>query len=234
MLYFSIRASNLLIVGMSGLGAEIAKNLILAGPRAVTLMDENEISGNDSLSQFLISPTTTKANRAQASYDACHRLNPLVELSVKAEGLRNRDRTFYSKFTLVVLIDQDFDIIDQANSACREFGVAYVAILSHFYNRKTAIFRFIACGVFGWAGFGFFDFSNREFLMYVYNLNDYAFMKSISYSKKPTKQMGFDESSNAIDAGPSKAQVATVTLQDDEEKIKRVRAANRFVGQFKV
>jgi molybdopterin/thiamine biosynthesis adenylyltransferase len=60
--FFRIRASNILIVGISGLGAEIAKNLILAGPRAVTLMDDCEISENDSLSQFLIRSNVNKVN----------------------------------------------------------------------------------------------------------------------------------------------------------------------------
>jgi molybdopterin/thiamine biosynthesis adenylyltransferase len=51
-----------LIVGLSGLGAEVAKNLILAGPRAVTLMDDHEITGNDSLSQFFLSSESSKTN----------------------------------------------------------------------------------------------------------------------------------------------------------------------------
>lgn len=60
--FFRIRASKILIVGLSGLGAEIAKNLILAGPKLVTLLDDHEITGNDSLSQFLVPPNSGSKN----------------------------------------------------------------------------------------------------------------------------------------------------------------------------
>ena len=110
-------------MGLSGLGAEISKNLILSGPRSVTLMDEKEIDGNDTLSQFLVPPTATRANRAEASYDACHRLNPLVRLSVDTTSVRGRERAYYAQFTLVVLVDQTAEIVDEANRACRELGV---------------------------------------------------------------------------------------------------------------
>ncbi|XP_029815662.1 SUMO-activating enzyme subunit 1, partial [Manacus vitellinus] len=49
-----LRASRVLLVGLRGLGAEVAKNLILAGVRGVTLLDHRQVSQDDCGSQFLI------------------------------------------------------------------------------------------------------------------------------------------------------------------------------------
>ena len=46
---------NVLIVGMRGLGVEIAKNLILAGPKSVTIYDPTQVSVADQGSNFYIS-----------------------------------------------------------------------------------------------------------------------------------------------------------------------------------
>lgn len=39
-----LRASRVLLVGLKGLGAEVAKNLILAGVKALTLLDHHQVS----------------------------------------------------------------------------------------------------------------------------------------------------------------------------------------------
>lgn len=38
-----LRASRVLLVGLRGLGAEVAKNLILAGVRALTMLDHHQV-----------------------------------------------------------------------------------------------------------------------------------------------------------------------------------------------
>ncbi|KAI6191141.1 ThiF domain-containing protein [Aphelenchoides bicaudatus] len=196
-----IRASNVLIVGLSGLGGEVAKNLILAGPRAVTLMDEHEISGNDNLSQFLFTPDIKNASRAEASYEFCRRLNPLVKLEVDTSSLRDKSRQYYLQFDLIVLIDQEFDVIDQADLICREQKIA-----------------FIAGGVFGWAGYGFFDFTGREFLI----------------TKPRIETATITAEDEGDQPGPSTAGISVLTVQDDEEKVKKVLDFQPFAAAFDV
>lgn len=53
-------------------------------------------------------------------------MNPLVELEVDTSNLRDKSRQYYEKFNLIILIDQDYDVIDQANIICRENKIAYV------------------------------------------------------------------------------------------------------------
>ena len=45
---------NVLIVGCQGLGVETAKNLILAGPKSVTIYDPTLVSINDLGSNFYL------------------------------------------------------------------------------------------------------------------------------------------------------------------------------------
>ena len=51
-------SSNVLIVGMKGLGAEIAKNIILAGVKAVTLYDPRPAAIADLSSHFIWEKST--------------------------------------------------------------------------------------------------------------------------------------------------------------------------------
>lgn len=44
-----------LIIGQRGLGVEIAKNLILAGPKSVTLHDPTKVTINDLSANFFLS-----------------------------------------------------------------------------------------------------------------------------------------------------------------------------------
>ena len=43
-LIFRLRQSSVIIVGMTGLGAELAKNLMLSGLRSLTLMDDMNVN----------------------------------------------------------------------------------------------------------------------------------------------------------------------------------------------
>ncbi|CAN8247458.1 unnamed protein product [Cochlearia groenlandica] len=71
-------ASNVLISGMHGLGAEIAKNLILAGVKSVTLHDESVVELWDLSSNFVFSEDDVGKNRADASVQKLQDLNNAV------------------------------------------------------------------------------------------------------------------------------------------------------------
>ena len=73
---------HVLIVGLRGLGVEVAKNLILAGPASVTLYDPEPVQINDLSANFYVSEQDV-ANRVHRSH-ACHaklqELNPYVKV----------------------------------------------------------------------------------------------------------------------------------------------------------
>ena len=47
---------------MQGVGAEIAKNLVLGGIHSLTLLDSNEVTEEDARNNFLISQACVRGN----------------------------------------------------------------------------------------------------------------------------------------------------------------------------
>lgn len=72
--------ANVLIIGLNGLGVEIAKNIILAGVKSVTLHDDTPASHLDLASQFYLTENDIGQPRAQASSKKLAELNPYVHV----------------------------------------------------------------------------------------------------------------------------------------------------------
>tara|TARA_B110000285_G_scaffold232829_1_gene304938 strand:- start:1104 stop:1967 length:864 start_codon:yes stop_codon:yes gene_type:complete len=71
------------IVGMRGLGVEIAKNLILAGPNSVSLYDPDITRINDLGANFYLEEKHVgKVSRAEAVREKLNELNPYVKVQV--------------------------------------------------------------------------------------------------------------------------------------------------------
>ncbi|KAF8351145.1 ubiquitin activating enzyme [Amanita rubescens] len=71
-------ASNVLIVGMLGLGVEIAKNVVLAGVKSVTIYDPELVSVQDLSSQFFLRKEDIGKPRAAATLPRLAELNAYV------------------------------------------------------------------------------------------------------------------------------------------------------------
>lgn len=56
-------AARVLLVGMKGLGANFAKNLILAGVKGLTMLDPKQVSPEDPEAQFLIHTGSVGCNK---------------------------------------------------------------------------------------------------------------------------------------------------------------------------
>ncbi|KAF6164867.1 hypothetical protein GIB67_017070 [Kingdonia uniflora] len=95
-------ASNILISGMQGLGAEIAKNLILAGVKSVTLHDEGTVELWDLSSNFIFSEDDVGKNRALASVQKLQELNNAVVISALTDKLTKEQ---LSNFQAVVFTE---------------------------------------------------------------------------------------------------------------------------------
>ncbi|KAJ2819295.1 E1 ubiquitin-activating protein, partial [Coemansia erecta] len=75
-------ASNVLIVGLKGLGCEIAKNIILAGVKSVTLYDPSPVAISDLSTQFFLHQEDVGKPRAAVSAPRLAELNQYVPVSV--------------------------------------------------------------------------------------------------------------------------------------------------------
>ncbi|KAL6341445.1 hypothetical protein AAG906_032564 [Vitis piasezkii] len=108
-------ASNVLVSGLQGLGAEIAKNLILAGVKSVTLHDEGTVELWDMSSNFIFSENDVGKNRALASVQKLQELNNAVVISTLTTKLTKED---LSDFQAVVFTDINFEKAIEFNDYC--------------------------------------------------------------------------------------------------------------------
>lgn len=72
--------AKVLISGLNGLGAEVAKNVILAGVKRVTLSDDCDATMSDLASQFYLTEEDCGKNRAESCAAKLQELNPAVEV----------------------------------------------------------------------------------------------------------------------------------------------------------
>jgi ubiquitin-activating enzyme E1 len=116
---------NVLIVGLRGLGVETAKNLILAGPRSVTLYDPTPVQWGDLSSNFYCREEHIgKTTRADASFTKLQELNPYVKVQV-ISSLTLEDHAHYN----VVCYTEIFENIEkviEVDEFCRARGIGFI------------------------------------------------------------------------------------------------------------
>lgn len=96
--------SNILIIGLKGLGAEVAKNVILAGVKSVTLYDTEPVTLGDLSAHFYLSEADIGKPRAAACAKSLQDLNPGVLVHVDA-GSDLHSKDFIGRFSAVVALD---------------------------------------------------------------------------------------------------------------------------------
>jgi len=93
--------SNVLIVGLKGLGVEIAKNVVLGGVKSVTLHDTIPVTRADLGANFFLREDDIGKPRATATMPRLAELNNYVPVHVHDGDLERKD--FLSKFAIVVI-----------------------------------------------------------------------------------------------------------------------------------
>lgn len=93
-------ASTILVSGMTGLGVEIAKNVVLGGVKSVTLHDKEEVCIEDMSSQYFLTAESVGKNRAEVTAPQVGELNPYVQVEAYTGDLTEE---YLSKFKVIVL-----------------------------------------------------------------------------------------------------------------------------------
>ncbi|KAK7387264.1 hypothetical protein VNO78_27922 [Psophocarpus tetragonolobus] len=126
--------SSVLVSGMQGLGVEIAKNLILAGVKSVTLHDEGTVELWDLSSNFVFSGNDIGKNRAEASVSKLQELNNTVIVQSLTTQLT---KEYLSNFQAVVFTDISLEKACEFNDYC------------HSHQPPIAFIRTEVRGLFG-------------------------------------------------------------------------------------
>ncbi|ETP47163.1 hypothetical protein F442_06799 [Phytophthora nicotianae P10297] len=115
--------SNVLIVGLNGLGVEIAKNVILAGVKSVTLHDDTPASKLDLASQFYLTEGDMGKPRAAVSVKKLAELNPYVPVRCYSGEITEE---FLLGFRAVVLVNAPLKEAKRINAICHAKSIAFI------------------------------------------------------------------------------------------------------------
>ncbi|KAL4919547.1 hypothetical protein BDW62DRAFT_209750 [Aspergillus aurantiobrunneus] len=96
-------SSNVLVVGLKGLGVEIAKNLALAGVKSLTLYDPTAVAISDLSSQFFLQPQDVGKPRAEATAPRVAELNSYVPVTIHEGGNLSGDLEQLKRYQAIVL-----------------------------------------------------------------------------------------------------------------------------------
>lgn len=128
---------NVLIVGLKGVGIECAKNLILAGPKAVTLYDDDPVRIEDLGTNFYLSEAHVGQPRARSCMDQLTSLNPYVQVSILSGSLN--EQTLKPFHTVVYTKNASWHELKQVNEFCRSSSPAKPFI----FGATTGVFSTI-------------------------------------------------------------------------------------------
>ena len=145
------------LVGMQGVGVEIAKNLILAGPGSVVLCDDHPTEMKDIGANFFLTEADIGAGRAASCASKLQELNGLVKVSCHHGVL---DEELVASADVLVMTNGSREELIRWNEFCR-----MKTIVSYDSRGRKIVtpapIRFISVGALGALGYIFSDFGDE-------------------------------------------------------------------------
>eukprot|EP01031_Cornospumella_fuschlensis_P030743 gene30743-37145_t len=114
--------SSVLIVGLDGLGVETSKNIVLAGVKSLSLLDDTPCSWIDLSSQFYLDESSLGRGRAEVSLPRLAELNPYVQVNHLTGSVLEAVQK--ANFNVVVLINQETDVVNAVTDYCHAHNIA--------------------------------------------------------------------------------------------------------------
>ena len=128
--------AKIFISGMGPLGIEVAKNMILAGCKTLTIHDTKDSTNFDMSGQFFISETSI--NRATASKQKLQQLNNYVKVETCTTPLiSTKFEDILADFNVVVLTDMYSEsLLTEISAFCHTVGIHFIiANVMGMYSR---------------------------------------------------------------------------------------------------
>ncbi|CAL9700275.1 unnamed protein product [Knipowitschia caucasica] len=141
--------SSVFLSGMGGLGVEIAKNIVLAGVKAITIHDTKQCETWDLGSNFFIhkDDVSCQRKRVEAVCPRVAELNPYVHVDMSSSSLDdNTDLSFLRKYQCIILTEARLHLQIRINDYC---------------HAQSPPIRFIGCDTYGICARVFCDFGEE-------------------------------------------------------------------------
>ncbi|XP_033214220.1 SUMO-activating enzyme subunit 1 [Belonocnema kinseyi] len=120
-----LRSAKILLIGLNGYCAEVAKNIILAGVKSVRFMDHRPLSPLDVCSQFLAPRDQIGKNRAQASLQRAKNLNAMVSVTADESNLDDKPDEFFHNFDVICASECTVTQIKRLNKIARKQNINF-------------------------------------------------------------------------------------------------------------
>jgi ubiquitin-activating enzyme E1 len=113
----------IVIFGIRGLGIEIAKNLILTGPKQVSICDKNIVQLNDLGNNFFLNEKdVNKKRRDESSLEELKLLNPYVEVNIESNFFEN-----YLNYDIICISEMlETKYLREINENCRKNSKGFI------------------------------------------------------------------------------------------------------------
>ncbi|XP_060606462.1 ubiquitin-like modifier-activating enzyme 1 isoform X1 [Ruditapes philippinarum] len=118
-----MQSSNVLICGMKGLGVEIAKNVVLAGVKSVTIHDSCKATWTDLSAQFFLREEDIGKNRADVTLPRLAELNSYVPCNCYTGQLTD---SYLKDFQVVVLTDSSLEEQVRVGEFCHANDIKFI------------------------------------------------------------------------------------------------------------
>lgn len=118
-------ASNVLVSGMRGLGVELAKDVVLAGVKSVTIHDSQKVSVSDLTSQFFLRESDVGKNRAEVTNPRMAELNTYVPVTAYTGELTE---SFMGQFQVVVLTNSPLEEQIRIGKFCHQNNIKFIVV----------------------------------------------------------------------------------------------------------
>ena len=115
------------IIGLRGIGIEIAKNLLLSGIQHLTILDENKSNIRDMGSNFYISINDLNIRRDEVCISKLKNLNENSSIDIyKGNNIIND----LENFNLVIITEiMELDILYEIDKKCHEKKIGFIYTL---------------------------------------------------------------------------------------------------------
>ena len=116
-----------LIYGLGGLGIEVAKNIILAGPQKVSIYDDKKILIEDIGSNFYINEKDLGKRKDEVCLPKLKELN-----NIECEIMKDGDIENHIKdFNIIIITEiMDLEKLIKINEICRNNNIGFIYSLS--------------------------------------------------------------------------------------------------------
>ncbi|CAM9184770.1 unnamed protein product, partial [Phaeothamnion confervicola] len=128
--------SDVLVSGLDGVGVELAKNIVLAGVKSVTLHDPSPAGWEDLSANFFLTEKDIGNSRAASCATKLAELNRYVQVTVVEGELTDE---MLQRFQCVVLVGAPLETQLCVDDFCHAQGICFVAA------EARGVFGYIFC-----------------------------------------------------------------------------------------